>query len=194
MASWHLPHNLLIIYVCMVLSSVIISPEQGTNDRSSLDLSVPDSDVTTFQKPSSLDLSWPAPYAPTALAKNNSSLTLIGKPFNVTNPHLAAPRIQCDASTYGRGLNIASCQEVWELLPTSTTRRIFGQRTEGSFDVPLPFRVLSHDGLCAVDITKKRDVISDISTADELSRAALLVLGVCVKGYMQQGGVAVDIG
>lgn len=50
------------------------------------------------------------------------------------------------------------------------------------------------DGLCAIEITHQRGVISDISTGDELSQAASLVLGLCVKGYRQEGGVAVDIG
>ena len=50
------------------------------------------------------------------------------------------------------------------------------------------------DGLCAVDITHKKGMISDISTGDELSRAASLVLGGCVKSNLREGGVAVDIG
>lgn len=37
-------------------------------------------------------------------------------------------------------------------------------------------------------------MVSDIATGDELSRAASRVLSECVKGYRQQGGVAVDIG
>lgn len=194
MASWLVPHKLFTWFVCIASSSVVTSSEQGTNENISLDLFIPEGDITTLKRPSSLTLSWPATYAPTALVNINMSLTPVEDAYNLTNIHLAAPRIQCDASTYGRGLNIASCQEVWELLPTSLTRRTIGQRTEGNFDIPLPFRVLSHDGLCAVDITHRKGLIYDISTGDELSQAALLVLDACVKGDMQQGGVAVGIG
>ena len=55
----------------------------------------------------------------------------------------------------------------------------------------ISLRWKADDGLCAIDITNKRDLIFDVSTGDELSRAASLVLGVCVQGPMQQGGVAV---
>ena len=50
------------------------------------------------------------------------------------------------------------------------------------------------DGLCAIDITKKRAVFHDISTAQELSGAAFLVLDSCVKGHYNRGGAAVDLG
>ena len=145
MASWVVPQNLFILLVCIASSRVVPPPEQGINNSNSLDLPVPEGDITTSKRSSSFDLSWPAPYAPTTPVKINTSLTLAENVYNLTNLHIAAPRIQCDASTCGRGLNIASCQEAWELLPTSTTRRTFGQRTEGDFDVPLPFRVLRRE-------------------------------------------------
>ena len=50
------------------------------------------------------------------------------------------------------------------------------------------------DGLCAIDIKNKLGVPLDITTGAELSRAAELVLDLCVKGYMQRGGIAVNIG
>ncbi len=156
MALWLVYRSLLISLVCIASSSLILSPEQDFNDSNPLDLSALDSDVKNLKRASSLDLSWPAPYVQTAPVKINTSLTPAENVHNLTNLHLAAPRVQCDASTYGRGLNIASCQEAWELLPTSTTRRTFGQRTEGDFNVPLPFRVLSceydHTRCSAIDL------------------------------------------
>lgn len=145
MASWLVLHNLFVLSIWIASSSMVTSPEQGTNDSNALDLPPHMSDVTTLNKSSSLDYSWPATYAPTESAKINSSLTTAENAYNVTSHHLVAPRVQCKASTYGRGLNIASCQEAWELLPTSTTRRTIGQRTKGNFDIPLPFRVLSRE-------------------------------------------------
>lgn len=50
------------------------------------------------------------------------------------------------------------------------------------------------DGHCAIDIVRKMGVISDISTGEEISRAASLVLDQCVKGYNHLGGIAVEIG
>lgn len=50
------------------------------------------------------------------------------------------------------------------------------------------------DGHCAIDIIPKMGVISDISTGEELSRAASIVLDLCVKGYNHLGGIAVDVG
>lgn len=57
--------------------------------------------------------------------------------------------------------------------------------------------MLSHeadDGRCAIDIIQKIGVISDISTGEEISRAASLVLDLCVKGDNHLGGIAVDVG
>lgn len=50
------------------------------------------------------------------------------------------------------------------------------------------------DGLCAIDIIEKLGVISDISTGEEIARAASLVLNLCVKGHNHLGGIAVDVG
>ena len=144
MALWLVPHSLIILLICLASSIVVPSPEQVTKYSDTVDLSVPESETTPFKRTSSMDLSWPASYAPTAPVKINTSLTPAETVHNLTYIHLAAPRIQCDGSKYGRGLNIASCQETWELLPTSTTRRTIGQRG-GNFDVPLPFRVLSRE-------------------------------------------------
>lgn len=156
MASWLVAHIYFVLLVSIGSAGVELSPEQGPNDSNSLDLSTPQNEVAAFDRTSSWDLSWPAHYAPTAPVETNASLKASGTVSKLGNLHLAAPRVHCNASTYGSGLNIASCQEVWELLPTSTTRRTFGQRTEGIFDVPLPFRILSREcdrvQYCAVNI------------------------------------------
>lgn len=154
MAWWLALHSVFILFICMASSGVVSPTEQGSNHSNSLALSIPKSDATSFERTSPSDLSWPASYAPTTLFKNDRSLATAENAYNLTIIPLAAPRIQC-ASTYGSGLNIASCQEAWELLPTSSTRRTFGQRAEGNFDVPLPFRVLSrqydHNQCSAID-------------------------------------------
>ena len=146
MALWLVPHSVIILLICLASSIAVPSPEQVTKYSDTLDLFNSESGSTTFKRTSSIDLSWPAPYAPTTPIKINTSLTPAETVHNLTYIHLGAPRIQCNGSKYGRGLNIASCQEAWELLPTSTTRRTIGQRSGGGdFDVPLPFRVLSRE-------------------------------------------------
>ena len=143
MASWLAIHHLFILLVCIVTTSVVSSPVQGTTSGDSLKPSVPESDITIFKRPSPLDLSRPAPYTPAPPAKINTSHTPAENVHNLTNLHLAAPRIQCDRSIYGQNWNLASCQEAWELIPTSTTRRTVGPRTAGVFAIPLPLRFLS---------------------------------------------------
>ena len=143
MAWWLLLQNLFLLVTCVSASRFLSFLERGTNRRHSLELSFSESNITTVKKASSLDFPWPTPYVPPAPVENNISLTPAVNAQNVTNLQ-AAPTIKC-TSAYGEGLNVASCQEAWELLPTSTTRRTFGPRTEGDFDVALPFRVLSSE-------------------------------------------------
>lgn len=145
MASWLVSVNLFILLVCIASSSVSSSLGQGTNDSVLLNVSLPESTVTTLKKASPLNLSWPASHPPPAAAKINTSLATAANVQNLTNSHLAAPRVKCDAATYGHSLNITSCRDAWELLPTSSIRRTVGQRERGNFDIPLPFRVLSRE-------------------------------------------------
>ena len=50
------------------------------------------------------------------------------------------------------------------------------------------------DGLCAIDVKMKKDALFDVSSNDELARAASLILDLCVKGWLHKGGVAEDVG
>lgn len=120
----------LVLLLDLQISSAVLSPKQGADDCDSLKPLFHQKDFTTFKRSSSSNLSWLAPYAPTAPVKIKISLAASESVLNLTNVHFAAPRISCDASTYGWGLNVASCQEAWELLPISTTRRTVRQRTE----------------------------------------------------------------
>ena len=195
MASWLVAHSLFVLFVCIVSSSVVPLPEQGTG--------VADTIAKTKRTPST-DLALPDTHTDTL----------------VTQLNLTAPRVECDSSLYGLRLNVASCQQAWELLPTGSGRRTVGLRDMGTFDIPLPFRVISgecdrtassairyrasvcirllrckaDDGLCAIDVKLKRDAISERSSNNELAHAASLILDLCVKGYLHKGGVAEDLG
>ena len=142
MASWLISHKLVILLVCITSSSVVSIP---TNDNNPLESSVPGSDITKSKETPSLDLSWPAPYDPTTPVNLNTSQIQNGSVYNLTHPHLASPRVQCDALIYGHGLRVASCQEAYELLPRSMDRISVGPRSLRPFDIPLPFRFLSRE-------------------------------------------------
>ena len=138
MASWIVSVNLFTFLVCIASSSVILSPEQGPNHSKSMQKAF-SGDITTRREHRHLDLSSNAPI------KANTSLVLAEDIYNSSHPNVAASGIKCAASTYGSGLNVTSCQEAWALVPTSTTRVTIGLRTDGYFDIPLPFRVLSRE-------------------------------------------------
>ena len=220
MALWLVIHTLFILLVCIASPRIITSPEKGTNGIDAVNLSVPESHVTTLNQSSSSDSSWSPQHASNKPVKINTSLIPAGNVHNLTNLQLATSRVECNGSTYGLGLPIASCLDAWGLIPITTTRRTFGERTLGTFDVPLPLRLFSGeynpysmrchrseahscscvlrpkagDGRCAIDVTLQDYAISDVSTGRELSEAAALILRQCVLGDMQEGGVTASLG
>ena len=133
------------VLVSIVSSSVLHQRAQSINTTNLWDLP-PTGNITILRVPSSLDLSWPE-ISPTGLASPSDTLntpaTNLGADSNAPELELATPQVRCDGSAYGRGLSIPSCQEAWDLLPKNTNRQTFGQREEGDFNVPLPYRVLS---------------------------------------------------
>ena len=138
-------HTLFMLLVCIASPRIVTSPQKGTNGIDSLNLSVPESHVTTLNQSTSSGSFWSAQHASNKPVKIDTSLIPAGNVHNLTNLHLATPRIQCDGSAYGLGLQIASCIDAWGLIPTDTIRRTFGKRTLGTFDVPLPLRLFSSE-------------------------------------------------
>ena len=138
-------HTLFMLLVCIASPRIVQSPEKGTNGIDSLNLSVPESHVTTLNQSSSSESSWSAQHASDKPVKINTSLIPAGNVHNLTNLRLATSRVQCDGSTYGHGLHIASCVQAWGLIPMTSVRRTFGERTLGTFDVPLPLRLFSSE-------------------------------------------------
>ena len=49
----------------------------------------------------------------------------------------------CDGSRWGYNLAKASCEDVWRKLPTDSEIFAWGERSEGYFERPLPYRYLS---------------------------------------------------
>lgn len=145
MALWRAIHTLFMLLVCIASPRIVPSPEKVTNGIESLNPSLPESHITTLNHFSSSNLSWSAQSASTKPVKIYTSLISAGNVYNLTNLHLAIPRYQCNGSIFGMDLNIASCVGAWGLIPISTTRRTFGKRALGTFDVPLPLRLLSSE-------------------------------------------------
>ena len=145
MALWLVIHTLFTLLVCIASPRIVPSPKKGANGLGSLNLSVPESRVTILNQSSSSESSWSAQHASTKPFKINTSLIATGNVNNLTNLHLATSRVQCDGSTYGLGLHIASCVQAWGLIPQSSARRTFGERTLGTFEVPLPLRLFSSE-------------------------------------------------
>ena len=70
----------------------------------------------------------------------------------------------------------------------------FGQRGEGTWDATLPFRWLSLDGRCAIDLGIKNGALSDVIRPADLKQMVRLLLNVCVRRRPNEGGMAINLG
>ncbi|KAL8727530.1 MAG: hypothetical protein Q9181_005678 [Wetmoreana brouardii] len=81
--------------------------------------------------------------------------------------------VQCNGVAYGRDLNIASCREAQGLIPISDKPLKFGQRGRMGLDVQTPWRWISSDGQCAIEVpetpvlSKAQGSYLDLATAAE---------------------------
>lgn len=73
--------------------------------------------------------------------------------------------------------------------------KTFGQRGTGfTYDAPLPFRYLSHDGLCAIDVSHVAGMSFDTIAPSDLKEAAKSLVAICVSGQPNIGGIATGLG
>lgn len=72
--------------------------------------------------------------------------------------------------------------------------KTFGQRGTGSFDAPLPFRYLSRDGTCAIEVGHVSGIEFDTILPFELREAALSIIQLCVPGRDSMGGLYTGLG
>ncbi|KAL8734994.1 MAG: hypothetical protein Q9166_001119 [cf. Caloplaca sp. 2 TL-2023] len=82
-------------------------------------------------------------------------------------------------------------------MSSYTTPNSFGERGTGDYDAPLPFRYLSHDGLCAVDLAHASGVLSDVVAPIDLKIATRIVISTCVlakPGEPNTGGLLTGLG
>ncbi|KAF6231455.1 hypothetical protein HO173_010416 [Letharia columbiana] len=117
-------------------------------------------------------------------SSTSSTLDLLNLSSSANNLQLvnttANENIKCDGKYWGYHLNKASCEEAWNQMPTDNQFVSFGARRMGHFERPLPYRYLSDDGLCAIDIDHMIKVVLDTATNHEISAAAKSILDKCV--------------
>lgn len=107
---------------------------------------------------------------------------------------LTAGRVSCNGRLYGRNFKLASCLQVYALMSSDQTLRTFGERGTGDYEAPLPFRYLSADGLCAVDLSHAAGVTSDSVSPADLKEAVLVLIEICVQGKPSEGGLMTGLG
>ncbi|KAL9132616.1 MAG: hypothetical protein Q9175_006206, partial [Cornicularia normoerica] len=86
------------------------------------------------------------------------------------------------------------CLDIFSYIGKSDTQTTFSERhTARPNDVPLPWRVLSNDGLCFVQPLLLRGAVTGHASSTQIAQAAYTLLQRCVveKGV---GGIAADIG
>ena len=130
---------------------------------------------------------WPAD-APAPITVAASDLTL-PNPSNLTGP---LP--ECNGRLYGRNLRRTSCMQVYHAMASERFPVSFGERGTGVYDGPLPFRYLSHDGLCAIDLAHVSGIMSDVIAPIDLKVAARLLISICVSQTPNEGGILTGLG
>jgi hypothetical protein len=143
---------------------------------------------TIIPSSASANIYWPlespAPIAGPSLAATTSNEST-----------LTAGHISCNGQQYGRNLNLQSCLQVHHAMSALPKPKTFGQRGTGfTYDAPLPFRYLSHDGLCAIDISHVAGVDFDTVAPIDLKQAAESLIAICVSGQPSIGGISTGLG
>ena len=143
----------------------------------------------------------PAPLSPPTNVSNASSVPVSTQ--GLMNSSLLAKPPECRGPRYGYNLEPQSCENAWRNIPTdSETILSFGSRSLGTYDVPLPHRFLSEDGLCAVDVSggKRGGFNVEHATWLEISQSAGLLVETCVSfrtrtGIQKRlGGIIIGVG
>lgn len=164
--------------------ATLVLPVNVTDWISTINDTIPSNETTIFPNRTLVedDISWPEGFASPRLS----------------SPPVSAPSSNsfttCNGKAYGKNLNVASCIEALNKMPSNDEDVTFGQRGEGTWGGNLPFRILSSDGRCALDLSHRAGVISDRIKASELKENARVLIDICVKGTPNQGGVVGNIG
>ncbi|KAL6717423.1 hypothetical protein ACLMJK_005338 [Lecanora helva] len=105
-----------------------------------------------------------------------------------------SPQFSCNGKAYGKNLDLGSCLEALAKMPASDSAVTFGERNHGDWGANLPLRVLSTNGICALDISHRAGVYMDEIAPSDLKESARVLIDICVKGNPNTGGVVSNIG
>lgn len=111
---------------------------------------------------------------------------------------LTVGKIDCDETQFGNPPS-ASCKDAMTLLPQDPyslilrIKRSYGPRTQGTWDVNLPSRLISSDGKCIIDYAQTSSP-SHVTNGDLLAAATIIQQECIDKDVPPWGGVAHDMG
>ena len=123
--------------------------------------------------------------------------------YSTSNKNLTVQSgsIECNSARFGLNLPRQSCIGALHSLPADNVLRTLGQRDKGTFNVPLPRRYLSADGLCAIDIMNiKIPPFRGSATNKEIFDGAQMLVNQCVvrgsrrQEYAPVGGIIRHLG
>ncbi|KAI4173471.1 MAG: hypothetical protein LQ348_006577 [Seirophora lacunosa] len=133
------------------------------------------------------NISWPLE-SPSPILDPSSDATNLN-----TSTH-SNSMLTCSGTRYGRNLRLASCLQIWGIMSAYTVPRSFGERNTGDWDAPLPFRYLSLDGLCAIDLSHAAGTLGDTIAPVDLKEAARLIIQICIAVEPNEGGLVTGLG
>ncbi|KAL9031612.1 MAG: hypothetical protein Q9196_000369 [Gyalolechia fulgens] len=88
---------------------------------------------------------------------------------------------------------MSSCADALSQIPQTDENLRFQMRGFGQYDVPLPHRFISADGICILELVLKDEVKNEEASYHDLWSAARALLHDCVLSSAV-GGIATDIG
>ncbi|KAI4237631.1 MAG: hypothetical protein LQ352_007931 [Teloschistes flavicans] len=135
------------------------------------------------------------PLSPSAWLPENATPNISYSQLGQMLDAVGTPPYKCDPQSYGQNLHIESCREALLAVPANSRRLKLGLRDQRN-DVNLPYRFLSHDAVCFIEISPPAFGTYDIVTGLELARAAFSIVEGCVSdvGAGQPGGFVRGLG
>ncbi|KAL8953344.1 MAG: hypothetical protein Q9222_000806 [Ikaeria aurantiellina] len=167
---------------------IAANPDRGIEQERRSNPAATNASPALFQGSQESNVYWPL--------ESPNLLTSPSVALRETNTSVGASLPSCNGKYYGRNLNLDSCLQVLAAMSSYVGTKSFGQRGQGTgyHEAPLPFRYLSHDGRCAVDLNNARGVASDVVAPIDLKNAARAIIQVCVSLPPNEGGLITGLG
>ncbi|KAL8710642.1 MAG: hypothetical protein Q9220_004866 [cf. Caloplaca sp. 1 TL-2023] len=156
-------------------------------------------DNSFFQPPSSLAAGVEYPEVSSAPDRGRLEAALTSPdPLTVlrnatTQPSDNRIHFLCNGAEYGYDLPLRSCIGALVLIPDVARKFSFGPRVPGRYNFETPARLLSGDGLCAVDLVRQFDAATENARGKDLVEAGQRLLTECYSDD-RQGGIVRNLG